>query len=164
MIGGRKPKPLALHVVDGTIKKQTRDRKTALLNSPQPTLGVASPPETFNDEHRAVWARLVADSPDGLLTRLDYDLLVNYVLLIVARDKAMRQYIETGCMVLMRSPDRADRMQSNPLMRELRRVLEQLRPLQAELGFTPMSRSRIQLAKGEGDEDELSGFLRGPQA
>jgi P27 family predicted phage terminase small subunit len=160
---GRKPKPLALHLVDGSIKKQRRERKTALLNTPQPVLGVAAPPETFSDEHRAVWARLVADSPDGLLTRCDYDVFVNYVLLIVARDKAMRQYIETGCVVLIRSTDGNNRMQPNPLMRELRRVLEQLRPLQAELGFTPMSRSRVQLAKGEGDADELSGFL-GPQA
>jgi len=156
---GVKPKPLALHVVEGNLKKMAKPRREKHENSPQPSLELRGPPETFNDDQRAIWARLQEDCAVGLLARSDYDILVSYVLLVAARDKAMKLFIETGCQVLVKSNDSNNRMLSNPLMREIRRVLEQLRPLQVELGLTPMSRSRIQVAKAPEEEDELGRFL-----
>ena len=156
---GRKPKPYALHVIDGTLKKMEKPRRERHENSPQPSPGIRPPPDTFGPDHIAVWHRLMEDCAVGLLARSDYDTFVTYVNLIVARDKAMKLYIETGCQVLVKSNDANNRMLSNPLMRELRRIEDRLRPLWVELGLTPMSRSRIQVAKPPEPEDELGRFL-----
>jgi P27 family predicted phage terminase small subunit len=157
---GVKPKPLALHVIDGSLKKMGKPLRARHENSPQPVLGLRPPPESFSADHLAVWQRLMEDCAYGLLVRSDYDTFVTYVNLVVARDKALKLYIETGCQVLVKSNDSNNRMLSNPLMRELRRLNEQMRPLQVEMGLTPMSRSRIQVAKKPEEEDELGRFLK----
>jgi P27 family predicted phage terminase small subunit len=156
---GRKPKPLALHVIEGNLKKMPKERREKHENSPQPSLGLRAPPAKFSADHLAVWSRLIEDCAPGLLARSDYDTFVNYVNLVVARDKAMALYIETGMQVLVKSNDSNNRMLSNPLMRELRRINDQMRPLLVELGLTPMSRSRITVQKPVEEGDELDRFL-----
>jgi P27 family predicted phage terminase small subunit len=159
-VSGQKPKPLTLHVVEGNLKKMPKARREKHENSPKPSLGIRRPPETFGPDHLAVWARLEEDCAVGLLARSDYDTFCTYVNLIVARDKAMKLWIDTGMQILVKSNDSNNRMLSNPLMRELRRIEERLRPLWVELGLTPMSRSRIQVAQAPEEEDELGRFLK----
>jgi len=158
MISGQRAKPVALHVIQGTDKHMGKSARARLNTVARPTPGVASPPDAFNDKQRAIWTRLVEDCPAGLLTRVDYDAVVNYVVLTHARDEALALYVQTGCQVVVRTTDGHNRMVTNPLMRELRRCIEQMRTLQCELGLTPSARARISIPETPA-ADELAAFL-----
>jgi len=128
-----------------------------LLATPRSPVGDA--PASFNDDQRAIWTRLVEDAPPGLLTGVDRDLLVNYVVTVAARDKALVLFNETGCQVLVRAAEGHTGTVTNPLMRELRRLAESMRMLQGELGFTPSARARVTVVP-PGAADELERFLK----
>jgi P27 family predicted phage terminase small subunit len=158
---GRKPKPPVLHVVDGSARHLGAEARKRLQAAPVDLAPVGAAPASFTSEQRAVWVRLTEEAPAGLLAAVDHDLLINYVVAIAARDKALAQFNATGCQVLVRSGDGRGTI-TNPLMRELRRLAESMRMMQGELGFTPSARSRVQ-APSDGEGDELQPFL-GPTA
>lgn len=157
---GRKPKPVELHLVDGSDRHLGKVARQRMARAARPTSPVGAVPAAFNVDQRAVWERLVQDAPDGLLTGVDRDVLVNYVVLVAARDKALGLFNETGCQVLVRAADGHGTV-TNPLMRELRRNTEAMRMLQGELGFTPSARARVTVVP-KGEADELQRFLEGP--
>jgi len=160
MQAGRKPKPGVLHLVDGSARHLGAEARARLGRTPQTCAPMGGPPARFTDEQRAIWNRLIEEAPDGLLTAIDFDLLVNYVIAVAARDKALALFNETGCQVLVRGGDGKSTV-TNPLMRELRRLTEGMRMMQGELGFTPAARSRVATLP-EGEDDELKRFLTPP--
>lgn len=155
---GRKPKPTFLHLVDGTDKARRPQLKARAEQEVQPERGVRGPPAGFNADQQAVWARLQEDIPPGMLARTDFDCLVGYAVLVAARDNALELFNRSGASVLVRAADERQRFASNPALREFRRLTEQLRLLQGELGFTPAARSRVTRVGDEAD-DPLADFL-----
>jgi|SRR5579862_3110307 len=157
MVASTKPKPTALHLVDGTYKKLAAADKRRRAQEPRAEVGVGAPPPEFNADQLAVWQRVVADAPPGLLTRTDHDVVVGYAALVSARLVALKLYNASGAQPLIRDRD-GSRLVLNPFLRELKRLSEQLRLLQAELGFTPSARVRVSVANPD-EGDDLDAFL-----
>ena len=156
--GGPPPKPTALRIVEGGGKMRGRFAARA-KREPKPTTGLPDPPAAFNAEQLAIWRRLEADSPDGLLTRVDHDLFENYCVALAVRDHALEKFNATGGQILVKSMDGHSGFIVNPYLKEFRRICEIIKPLQQELGFTPASRTRIAVQRPEGEEDPLSRFI-----
>lgn len=159
---GQKPKPAVLHLIEGSARHLGAAARERMSREPVPSGPIGDAPAAFTAEQRTIWARLTQEAPPGLLSGVDADLLVNYVVAVAARDKALGLFNETGCQVLVRAHDGHGTV-TNPLMRELRRLAEGMRMMQGELGFTPSARARVAPLPA-GDADELARFLTPPPA
>ena len=154
------PVPTALRLVKQGGKLRAKHAIKA-AREPCPALGLPVAPAYFNAEQKRIRARLVKDSPDGLLTRVDGDLVDGYVMLVQARNQAARMFNESGAAVLCPSAANGT-LVVNPYLKEYRRLTELLRVLQADLGYSPAARTRITVAPlGEEEVDPLTRFLGG---
>ncbi len=156
-MAGRPRKPIALTLVANGGKLRARDRQRA-EQEPHVESAIGDPPEYFTEAQRAVWRRVVAAAPPGLLTALDHDLLANFALIAAACHDAAALFNATKGQLLVRSPD-AGRLVLNPLLREHKRLAELLVTLGRELGMGPVARTRIALPL-ETPEDPLLQFLK----
>jgi P27 family predicted phage terminase small subunit len=155
---GRPPKPTALRLVaqGGKLRARYRNR---IDTEPVAAPGLGPPPEHLSDEQRALWARVEATAPPGLLTQLDADLVDGYVVLLASRNHAVRMFNRSGGSVLVRQASQRQALVTNPYLREIRRLTEQLLALQSQLGYSPVSRTRIAI-KPKGDaNDPLTRFF-----
>ena|SRR6185369_9192083 len=156
------PTPTALRLVQQGGKLRSRHSSKA-KREPVPVVGLTDPPTHLNAEQLAIWQRLSADSPDGLLTKVDADLFEGYCVMLQARNQAARHFNATGAAVLIKSDASHGAYVVNPYLKEYRRLTELLRTLQGELGYSPASRTRIAITP-QGSTDPLDRFLGGGQA
>lgn len=152
---GRRAKPTALHVVEGTFRKEPRERAA---HEPKPAKGIGTAPTWLTAEQKTMWARLVRDSAPGVLKKSDRGSFERYVVLSCACAKIMRQFATEGSALMV--ADARNSATLNPLLRAMRQLSVELRHLETELGFTPASRSRIRVDDADGKKaDPLSEFL-----
>jgi P27 family predicted phage terminase small subunit len=145
-------KPTRLKVIAGTLRPGR-----APVREPSPSGQLGDAPEYFTDQQRSLWDRCRDDSPDGLLTACDRGIFEGYIVLLAARAECVRLWNIAGGSVLVRSTDHA-RVVVNPYLKEIRRLTEQLRVLEGELGYTPAARSRIDLGEAP-IPDRLGKYL-----
>jgi P27 family predicted phage terminase small subunit len=151
-------KPTALRLIESGGKMRGRFVDRA-KREPKGIPGLPPPPPHMNAEQRAIWERLVADSPDGLLERADADVFEGYVVLLQMRNQAVRALNETtNNQILMRSTERNKAHIVNPFLKEYRRLTELMRQLQNDLGYSPAARTRIAINR-PGEADPLDRFL-----
>ncbi|SCK49348.1 phage terminase, small subunit, putative, P27 family [Variovorax sp. HW608] len=158
-MSGPAPKATALALVDSGGKLSTAARRRA-KHEAQVLDALGDPPEDFTDAQRAAWVAIAKLAPVGLLTSADREVFAGFVVTAVLRAQTLQLFNRSGGHVLVRDNNH-NQLVLNPLMREYRRMTEQLRALSSELGFSPASRARLAsiLANGEGDGDELMNFL-----
>ena len=65
-MAGRKPLPLAIKQIKGTVQKCRTNP-----HEPRPTTALCTPPEYMSDAAKEAWNYAVANSPPGLLSALD---------------------------------------------------------------------------------------------
>ncbi len=126
-----KPRPMPSNV--RLITKDSTDK-------PKPEVKLPDPPEHFDEAERACWtenARKLAEM--GLLTDADHILLEIFVVTWLRWRRAVE---ETGDEFIVTSPKSGYPIQ-NPLLSIANKAAEQLRKIMAEIGFTPLSRSRL---------------------
>jgi P27 family predicted phage terminase small subunit len=157
---GRKPKPTALRIVESGGKMRTRYKDKA-RTEPVAKPGLPAAPEDFTAEQLSIWQRIEASAPPGLLTEVDGDLIVSYVVSLAARNECVRLFNKTKGAILVHGRDRgAPAWVTNPLLRELRRLNTDLLQMQCQLGYSPASRTRIAVQlKGDDLKDPLSRFF-----
>ncbi len=148
MMRGRKPKPAALHIVDGTTPKG-RD----INAEPTPALAVLKCPPDVKGVARREWNRIAPKLFDaGLLTDLDRSPLALYCDAWGRLVKSQKQIKQFGEVV--KSP-KGYPIQ-NPWLAVLNKATEQLLKSGAEFGMSPVSRGRVSVAKPK----ELSEFQK----
>lgn len=140
--GGRRPKPTALKVLAGTLRKDRANPREV-----QPRRKMPSCPRVLQGEARREWNRMGRRLLNaGLLTELDGSALLGYCLaygrLLDAEEK-LREY---GSVV--KAP--GGRLGHSPYLAIANKALEQMRAFLVEFGMTPSSRSRVQGAGGAG--------------
>ena len=156
-MNGPPRKPIAVRLVEAGNKPRSRfvEREK---NAPRGLAPLGKPPAHLSTEQRAIWVRVVSAAPAGLLTALDQDALVSYVALVDLRDRCLQEISAAGSTIVVHS-ERDKREQIAPALRELKRIVVQLHRMQAELGFTPLSRGRVQLVPPPDEPDALDRFL-----
>lgn len=137
---GRKPKPTHLKLVAGNPGKRPINK-----NEPKPVGDLFDAPEWLTESQREGWAYAIANSPRGLLKKLDRSALTVWV---VAEDLHRQATIAVGKFGLItKSKDKGEPMQ-NPYLPIINRQAQIMLKAASEIGFSPSSRSRVQIEPG----------------
>jgi phage terminase small subunit len=141
--GGRPPKPVQLHKIEGTYQPSRHAGRADPLAAPGDRKG-KRPPSRMDEAQRKLWHEVLADAPPGVLRRIDAVLFANYVELL---DRYRR------LLAAQRQLDRAqpmpflvkakDGVVVSPYLRPLNHCIFLLTRLAGEMGFTPVSRVRL---------------------
>ncbi|MDL9998257.1 phage terminase small subunit P27 family [Variovorax sp. J22P240] len=156
---GRPPKSTALHLVDSGGKLGTNARRRA-QHEAQVLDALGDPPEDFSEAQRQAWMAIARLAPVGLLTSADREIFAGFAVTAALRAQVLQLFNRSGGHVLVRDAAH-NALVLNPLMREYRRMTEQLRTLGSELGFSPTARAHLAsvLANEDAKTDELMSFL-----
>jgi P27 family predicted phage terminase small subunit len=126
------------------------------VNEPAPRPEIGDPPAFLDDAQRVLWGELVVESPAGLLTAVDRGVVARYVVVLDAFADAVRLWNKSGKVRMVRTPE--GRVTESPLLKALRRDLDPLRAMEAELGYTPAARSRIDIADDGTPKGKLAKY------
>ena len=152
---GRKPVPTQLKVVRGNPGKRALNK-----NEPQPAGDLSDPPDWMSESQKAGWVYAIENAPRGLLRKLDRSVITACVVAEDFHRKATEQVDKFG--LLTKAPNTGLPIQS-PYLPVVNKQAAIMLKAGEQLGFSPASRSRIQLldavAAGVDDEwDELDGL------
>ncbi len=147
-MAGRKPLPLAVKKIKGTLQKCRVNS-----NEPRPagTLGV--PPEYMSDIAKEAWTYAVANAPTGLLSSLDAAVLERWANCAGLYREALSKINRAGVAgMIVKTPSGI--LRRSPLMDVIRDLALEMKGYESEMGFTPASRSRVQLQQSERHSDD----------
>lgn len=162
MTRGRKPKPVALRLVEGNPgrrplpKAKPKPAAIAPRSVGRPKEAVAMP-YGLDAEEKKIWKRLVAASPAGVLTRADEEKLTLAV-------KARRLYDMADAHIapetILKEWGRGTRVHA--AIRIRREAAAEYAKLLSDLGFDPIARTRLGIRDDEetpvdGDEARFFG-------
>ena len=137
---GRKPKPTALREMEGNPGKRPLNKR-----EPQPRGELYAAPEWMSATQREGWAYAVTHAPYGLLKQLDRSVLAIWVVAEDLHREAAEKITQYG--LLTKSPNAGLPLQS-PYLAILNKQAQIMLKAGAELGFSPSSRTRVQLEAG----------------
>jgi P27 family predicted phage terminase small subunit len=136
---GRKP--------TATILKRLHGVETRRINNdePIPRSGVSPCPSHFTPEQAELWNFALANAPPGMLKSLDIGLLEAWCVAYSIHRAATAELTRQGTITVV-GVKNPDRRVAAPHIGIINRTAALLSRLSSELGFTPVSRSRIQVA------------------
>lgn len=136
---GRKPLPTAVKAVKGTLRKSRTNQA-----EPGPTASLADPPLDMREAATDLWRYLVGNTPAGVLHANNAALLERYCELLAQYRDVVHEIARRGVGGLL-AKDRFG-LPTRSILFELQVELSHLlRECEAELGFTPVSRARVQV-------------------
>ena len=152
---GRKPIPTQLKVVRGNPGKRALNK-----NEPQPAGDLLDPPAWMSESQKAGWSYAIENAPRGLLRKLDRSVLTAWVVAEDFHRRATEQVDKFG--LLTKAPNTGLPIQS-PYLPVVNKQAAIMLKAGEQLGFSPASRSRIQLldavsAGVDAEWDELDGL------
>ena len=149
---GRRPKPTALKELEGNPGK--RRLNTA---EPKPEGDLYAAPEWMSDSQREGWAYAITHAPYGLLKQLDRSMLAIWVVAEDLHREAAEKIAQYG--LLTKSPNAGLPLQS-PYLAILNKQAQIMIKAGVELGFSPASRSRVQVVAVSGSNPFLRNGVR----
>lgn len=153
---GAKPKPTHLKLLAGNPGKRPVN-----VNEPKPRGDLSEAPDWLSDTQKESWAYAIDNAPAGMLKRLDRSALTAF---IVAEDLHRQASIAVAKFGLVtKSPLKGEPMQ-NPYLAIINRQAQIMLKAAAELGFTPSSRSRVEVSGSSNGENRFSGIGKKPTA
>jgi P27 family predicted phage terminase small subunit len=122
-------------------------------NEPIPVGDLSDPPDWMSETQRSGWNYAIEHAPAGLLRKLDRSVLTVWVTAEDLHRRAVEQVDKFG--ILTKAPHTGQPIQS-PYLAVVNKQAALMMKAAAELGFTPVARSRIQLidAVAGGVDDE----------
>lgn len=147
---GRKPTPSHLKLIRGNPGKRAINK-----NEPIPEGDLKEAPEWLSKSQIDAWNCALENAPKGLLKKLDGSILAVWVVASDLHREAVERVNKLG--LLTKSPVKGDPMQ-NPYLPIINKQAQIMMKAAAEMGFTPSSRSRIEIAetpKGESKFDNV---------
>ena len=145
---GRKPTPTRLKVIRGNPGKRPLN-----ANEPMPAGDLSEPPDWFSETQKAGWNYAIEHAPQGLLRKLDRSVLTAWVVAEDLHRRASEQVDKFG--IITKAPNSGVPIQS-PYLPVVNKQAQVMMKAAEQLGFSPASRSRIQLidAVSGGVDDE----------
>lgn len=136
--------PTHLKVVTGNPGKRPFNGR-----EPKPVGALKEPPTWMSAEQKAGWAYAIQHAPDGLLKRLDRSVLTAWV---IAEDLHRRATKHLRKGLTTKTPN--GMVVQSPFLQIVNRQALVMLKAAAELGFTPASRSRIEIDYGDTPDDD----------
>ena len=147
---GRKRVPTTLRILRGNPRQHAINRR-----EPIPVGHLKKAPAWMSNEEKAEWDYAIENSPPALLKRLDSSTLSTWAVAVVLHRKASLAVTEYGLTTIH---PRSGAEMVSPYVNALnKQALIVLRTAE-QLGFSPASRSRIQLPAAEGSKDVWESF------
>ena len=153
---GRKPKPSRLRLIEGNPGRRP-------INQGEPVApgALIDAPEWFSVQQRTIWDYAITNSPDGLLRRLDRDVLVAWCVACEMHKRACQQQqkldANTGAPMLTKTKD--GNVIQSPYLPIINRQMLLMLKAASELGFSPVSRTRIELDPANGATSKASQYF-----
>mgnify|MGYP000853931725 CR=1 FL=1 len=148
---GRKPLPAVVKEIKGTLQAcRTNPRE------PKPTTALCTPPDYMSESAKEAWNYAVANSPPGLLSALDGAVLERWANCSGLYREALSKINKAGVAgMIVKTPSGI--LRRSPLMDVIRDLALEMKGYEAEMGFTPASRSRISVpAETDREKDPWS--------
>lgn len=137
---GRKPKPIHLRLLDGNAGHRPLN-----ANAPDPSGNLNAAPDGLDETQRAIWDEAIAAAPTGLLRRLDASVLLVFVR---AKDIYLKAAAKVDATGLVVKSGKGLPIQ-NPYLSVMNRQSEIMLKAIADMGFSPSSRSRVEVTGGK---------------
>lgn len=164
---GRRPTPTHLKELRGNPGKRPLPK-----DEPQPQGNLFRAPEHLSESQQARWTYAIANSPPGLLKRLDRDVLAAWVVAADMHAVATAKQAEmdagsdvpllamVGGTVNEHGRRVGGTLQQSPYLPIINRQAQMMARLAAELGFSPSARTRISLgaAPDQTPDNEFAEF------
>ncbi len=162
-MGGRRPKPLAMHQLNGNPSMLSKAELSGADN-PQPESGVPEMPKGMPLAARREWRRItVLLLGNGLLSLVDGKALAQYCIAF-ARSEEAQKLIDKYGPVIQTSYQAEDGslvvgdLKTNPAVTQAMQWAKILKSFLIEFGLTPASRRNLKIQKQEQD-DPGSDFM-----
>jgi P27 family predicted phage terminase small subunit len=136
-MAGRKPLPTTVKRIKGTLQKCRTN-----LREPKPEGELVEPPDYMSDGAKSAWRYALECAPPGLLKKLDMSILEVWASAADLYRKAQAGINKTG--LLIKAPNTGVPMQS-PYLAIANKQAQIMAKAAVEMGFTPASRSRVQM-------------------
>ena len=153
---GRKPKPTHLRLVQGNPGKRPLNKR-----EPKPKGRLTQAPAFFSEAQRSIWDYAIQHAPHGLLTMLDRDVLVVWCVACELQRRAIEAQAKIdaagGVPLLSRTPE--GHYVQSPYLPIINRQGQLMLKAAAELGFTPSSRSRIEIDPAQDGDDSAASYF-----
>jgi len=153
---GRKPKPSALQKLQGNPgRRALNDQEPQIEPSP------IEPPDFLNEEARAEWARVCPLLFQArMITDLDRAIFASYCEAWATYVRACKDVAKFGTVLVSAKTKQA---YQGPWVNVRSMADKQMRACAVELGLTPSSRTRIQVARETGQDETGKGrfFAKG---
>lgn len=147
---GRKPIPRLLKIANGNPAKENLNYEDL---TPQGDL--TAPPEWFSESQVEAWNYCIANAPEGLLRRLDREVLITFVQAKDLHQRAAIDIQENGITMLS---SKGMPMQ-NPAIGILNKQAAVLLKAAEQMGFSPVARARVRVAPAQPKADEWDEIL-----
>jgi P27 family predicted phage terminase small subunit len=140
---GRKPKPIAVHRLQGTLST-TRHRHRQAEPKAEGELADVRPPEWMTPGQKRVWRQILKDAPKGVLRKADRQMFRNYVIAAERFEVAarMQNKLDATAPAPLLTKGSAGVMIS-PYIKIMNRETIIMTQLGAELGLSPTARARL---------------------
>jgi P27 family predicted phage terminase small subunit len=135
MPSGRKPKPSYLKVVDGTPPEALKNQL-----EPMPDGDLFDAPSHLSARQQSIWRECIANSPPGMLKKLDSGILEIYVIAKSFHEDAAHKVATQGIMVKL-----GKWHGQNPYLTIKNSQAAVMIKAASDLGFSPSSRSRVKV-------------------
>ena len=147
-MAGRKPLPAAVKKIKGTLQKCR-----ANLHEPRPVGQLGEPPEYMSDVAKEAWIYAVENAPPGLLSSLDASVLERWANCAGLYREALGKINRSGVAgMIIKTPSGI--LRRSPLMDVIRDLAQEMKGYETEMGFTPASRSRVQVPQDLVDKND----------
>lgn len=141
---GRLPKPDVIKKAQGTLQKCRANRRQLQVNGNLPV----QPPTELTKDARAAWELAITCAPESLLTVLDHSLLERWCRNYALYRKLQADVDRHGWVDIKGKP--------RPSFTALIKIQAALAQCEQQLGFTPVSRCKMQApAKEDSKSNEF---------
>ena len=147
-MAGRRPIPATIKKIKGTLQKCRTNP-----NEPKPAGQLCDPPDYMSESAKEAWRYAVENSPPGLLSALDGSVLERWANCSGMYREALAKINKAGVSaMLVKTPSGI--LRRSPLMDVVRDLAMEMKGYEAEMGFTPASRSRVSVTPEKGNEND----------
>ncbi len=147
---GRPPKAPQVKALEGNRAQRGKKR----IPPPVRVKGAPVMPTTFTVEERRLWAFVTSAMPVDLLKKADSPIIERFV-------RAWRKYGQLQEAIEEQGLLLGDGNSPNPLIKVSMVYAKEMDITGQQLGLSPLSRSRLQGANDDGDENDIMDYLIG---
>jgi P27 family predicted phage terminase small subunit len=134
---GPRPKPTHLKLLQGN-----PGHRPLPVDEPMPDGALVEPPAHLNAIQQRIWRESLANAPEGLMRRLDSNVLARFCVAQSIFEDANEKVTRLGSIV--NGPGNVP--MHNPYLSVLNRQSGIMRQCSDELGFSPAARTRVKVA------------------